>query len=315
MAIQAAIGDITSWKHLRNFRIMWVCQRGQLEMESVLLAASLRKFLRNPAELVLGIPQWQDGSLDPTTTTLDFLKGLDVDIVQFRNPVAEEHDFEQPYPHSNKLFLFELESNADKTIFFDSDTIFLEDCLGHPAFQVPLTLIPVGFPGAHIDGFSWEPLYQACDIEMPCERMITIGKTASQAPLPWCSPNAFTANVIGVSGEHRLGFFAVWHDVYRKLLETRVLHTAEGTPLKHVDQIALSLAVTRLKIPYICQWGGDRMRFHYWNPQRLVARPKIMEIVRSIITDFPGISSVYQELRAQERIEPWPEELESCLVK
>jgi hypothetical protein len=101
-----------------NFTFIFVCQRGLLEAQSLLLAMSLRKHLSAEYELVAAIPE-QFGKLHPITYGL--LDALKVRRVQIRNT------FNPIYPVGNKLFAVNIAAASDYRVFLDSDLLCVKE--------------------------------------------------------------------------------------------------------------------------------------------------------------------------------------------
>lgn len=100
-----------------KYCFIFVCQQGSLELESMLLAASLKRYLRCDYECVAAIPQpatqWGTVSED----TLVFMHDLGVRTVPITNRINEN------YPVGNKVACLGIDTPADKLIFLDSDIL------------------------------------------------------------------------------------------------------------------------------------------------------------------------------------------------
>jgi hypothetical protein len=76
---------------LRNFAFVFICQRGRLEIESLLLAASLKRFLRGEFELIAAVPTSIELLGEPRPTTLELLRRLGVRIAKVCSR-TDDHD-------------------------------------------------------------------------------------------------------------------------------------------------------------------------------------------------------------------------------
>ena len=67
--------------------VLFICQKGELEIKAALLAASLRNILGNKISLYCGIPQIPGLETLPGKDTIDFLESLKVQCQLFENPM------------------------------------------------------------------------------------------------------------------------------------------------------------------------------------------------------------------------------------
>ena len=100
-----------------KYCFVFVCQQGELEIKSMLLAASLKENLRCNYELIAAIPQPESrwGKISENTEKL--IKKLGIRKVEIENQI------DLNYPIGNKVSCFGIESGADKIIFLDSDIL------------------------------------------------------------------------------------------------------------------------------------------------------------------------------------------------
>ena len=80
-----------------KYCFVFVCQQGELEIKSALLAASLKHFLRCRHELVAALPEPEAVWGRPSDATLALLDQLGVRQVPINNPISPD------YPIGNKL--------------------------------------------------------------------------------------------------------------------------------------------------------------------------------------------------------------------
>lgn len=111
----------------QNFNIFAIVQGGRIQYEAVLLAASLRH--TNPdlkAKLYLGEPQpgdrWDGDPRIKNPDVRDLLISLGAEIV----PFASTH-FGASYPYGNKIEGLKALPKGEPFVFFDTDTLFLDD--------------------------------------------------------------------------------------------------------------------------------------------------------------------------------------------
>ncbi len=111
----------------RKFNILAIVQGGRLQYEAVLLAASLREFSPDlVGRLYLAEPQpggkWSSDPRidDPEVRAL--LESLGAKIVPFQSEV-----FGDSYPYGNKIEGLKVLPKGEPFVFFDTDTLFLDD--------------------------------------------------------------------------------------------------------------------------------------------------------------------------------------------
>jgi len=117
-----------------RFNIFAIAQGGRLQYEAVLFAASLRQ--TNPelnAKLYIGEPQpgpnWQGNPRINNPEVRDLLEALGAEIVPF-----ESRHFGSSYPYGNKIEGLRALPKGEPFVFFDTDTLFLDD-LGKVPFD------------------------------------------------------------------------------------------------------------------------------------------------------------------------------------
>ncbi len=115
-----------------RLNILAIVQGGRLQYEAVLLAASLQKFSAGRVRLVLAEPQpgplWQQDPRIDNPEVRELLESLGAEIRPF-----ESRHFGQSYPYGNKIEGLKVLEPGEPFVFFDSDTLFLDDIT-----QVPL---------------------------------------------------------------------------------------------------------------------------------------------------------------------------------
>lgn len=124
----------------QSFNVMIVAQSGRLQYEALLFAASFHRYNPDfPGRFFVAVPQpgplWQDDPriLDPQV--IETLQGFGAEILPFQS----KH-FGQSYPYGNKIEALMALPKGEPFVFFDSDTLVLDD----------LTTVPFDFahPGA-----------------------------------------------------------------------------------------------------------------------------------------------------------------------
>ena len=109
--------------------VVFICQKGELEIKAALLAASLRNILGNKIPLYCGIPQIPGLETLPGKDTIDFLESLNVQWQLFENPLMVDGIGPlSGLQFSNKLFCFPANLEAGRVVFLDSDLL----CVNKP---------------------------------------------------------------------------------------------------------------------------------------------------------------------------------------
>ena len=265
----------------------FVCQSGELEIESMLLASSLRLQMGEDIDLVACIPQPESvwGAL--SATTLALLDELHIRQAPIRNPI------DPSYPIGNKLGCLGVATTAARTIFLDSDIICLK-ALPHGAFSAPFSAVPAFDVTWPPNANDWKPLYEAFDLPLPARRLLT--PVSGKYMWPY-----FNAGVIGV--ESNTEFSRVWEDCARRI-------DAMGEVLNKrpwLDQIALPVAMARMGLDFRCL--GEDFNFpvswcplppdapylcHYQSPEVLCREPLLRKTVRKLADRHAGLAALLQ---------------------
>lgn len=116
----------------RPFNIVIVGQRGRLQYEALLFAASLRK--RTPdfdGRLFIAMPRpgplWQGDPRITDPAVLSAFDGLGAEILPF-----DSHVFGDSYPQGNKIEALLALPEGEPFVFFDSDTLVTGDLMSVP---------------------------------------------------------------------------------------------------------------------------------------------------------------------------------------
>lgn len=216
-----------------RYAFIFICQRGALELKALLLAASLRRFLRVDHELVAAVPAPEAVWGRPADATLALLARWGVRCVPVVNPIGPE------YPIGNKLACLDVPTDADKVVFLDSDMLCLRE-FGHmPRFERAFNAKPADFATYAADAAAWSQAYASVGISAATTRMAA---TVSGELMP----PYFNAGFIAVRRAAGLG--AEWTRTAQALeADPRVLNKRPW-----LDQVALPLAVAKLGLAADC---------------------------------------------------------------
>lgn len=277
-----------------NYSIVFVCQQGELEIKSVLLATSLKRYLQADYECVAAIPEpakrW--GQVSPLTLTL--LKQLGVRFAPITNRIADD------YPIGNKVAALGIETTAPMRIFLDSDILCLREFdLDRllPAFienpRAILSIKPADLLSSAPDSTVWQQVYTSFSLPMPTWRVIT----SVSGDLIW---PYFNAGVLAVHSD--LDFASSWEKTCQIL---------EATPtVSHkrpwLDQLALSVVIAQLNLQPHCL--DERFNYpahlkplpaslpflcHYHWPTVIRREPKLNTLVKELVDFHPELNQLF----------------------
>jgi len=273
---------------------VFVCQQGELEIKSMLLAASLKRYLRGKFECVAAIPQADSrwGIISEETRAL--MQTLGVRLVPITNPIHED------YPIGHKVACLDIDTFADRIVFLDSDIL----CLSEFWFesQSPFSAKPADLPTFTQNVAVWQQVYDLCHLPLPDQRIIS--SVSGELMLPY-----FNSGVIAV--QNGLGFAKVWAEC----CQTIDIETSITNKRPWLDQIALPIAVAKLNLAYDCL--DERFNYpahlkplpkspnsqkpflcHYHSPEVLRREPQLHQFVTELVATYPILKKKLLE---------WPE--------
>lgn len=272
-----------------RYCFVFVCQAGALEPQALLLAASLRRFLRCEHELVAALPQPEAVWGRPAATTLAGLAALGVRTAPIVNPIGPE------YPIGNKLACLALPTAADKIVFLDSDMLCLREFRPPPRFAIDFNAKPADLASWGGQADAWAAAYARAGLPPPRRR---VKATVSGETMP----PYFNAGMLAVRAGSGLG--EAWAALAREL------DADPAVPDKRpwLDQIALPLAVAKLGLETDCL--DERYNFpahlrpldaqclpflcHYHTPRVLRGEPAAHALVLELAGRHPALAAALQ---------------------
>lgn len=283
-----------------KYCFIFVCQQGGLELKSMLLAASLKRYLRCDYECVAAIPQpatqWGTVSAD----TLAFMHDLGVRTVPITNPINEY------YPIGNKVACFGIDTPADKLIFLDSDILcvreFAPDTISpNPSlifgatpesvskmkgiFAAPFNAMAGGVFTRDIK--QWQKIYDLFELPLPQWRILAVGINK------WVLPY-FNSGVVAI--QNGLGFAKIWEDCCQRIdAEASITNKYPW-----LDQIALPVAAARLNLTVNVLDACFNYEVHFWPlpkdlpflchyhvPAWIRSEPRLNQLVNELANTYP----------------------------
>lgn len=149
--------------------IFFIVEGRTLELQSLLLADSLRIHHDTDVQCIAYVPTSYISSMDPLT--VDFLRSRDVDIVPFHTPRGT---WRRPYPHGNKLLAAAQHRECDYSIFLDTDTCCFDSVI--PPIEsgdARVFAVPEGVAtwGGKRNSTDWQTAYKYFRLPLPEDRV------------------------------------------------------------------------------------------------------------------------------------------------
>lgn len=279
--------DLSLCKPVGKYAFVFVCQEGRLEIGSLLLAASLKRFLKCDYELIAAIPLPIKIMGKPKEVTVELLKKMDVRTVNIHNKIVSEKQRQNIHLIANKMYCLRIPTTADKLIFLDSDFLCLKEFYGDARFAIPFNARMVGYAGTrHYEG-KWYKFYKSLKTEMPGIRI-----RVEQNNLFNYVPPCFNSGFIGIKTNLAHKLCDCWFECWKKLDDNGLV---KDHPY-HIDQIALAVAICKVKIPYeiIDRSWIYRYFFIYHELSMLKNNREMIKLVQSLIQEYPEILSLIE---------------------
>lgn len=287
----------------RQFAFLFVCAKGELEIKSALLAASLKRSLKCRHQLVACLPDAERlgrASLE----TLSFLKSLGVRLEEVANPLGPE------CPHAVKIACLQVEVAADKVVFLDSDMLCMEPFDEEARFYMPLNVKPADLQAFTTDRAVWKRVYDDVYLGMP-ERDTATTVSEESGP-PYFNSGFIAAN----SGKD---LAVAWLYCARKLNADSALPRRD----KWSDQTSLAAAIHLMGQP--CDLLEEKYNYpahlrplkdapaphflHYHWPSVLRREPRANQLVQELASEHPPLAAILR------RDPEWAQLLEPYAVR
>lgn len=266
-----------------KYCFVFVCQAGELEIKSTLLAASLKRYLKGDYECVAAIPQPVERWGEISKSTQNMLNLLGIRRVPIVNPIDDN------YPIGNKVACLGIETPAERIIFLDTDILCLRTFLPEQWFNAHFSAKPADLATLTHDIFLWQRMYSLFQLSFPPWRLIS--SVSGELMIPY-----FNAGVIVV--QNHLGFAKAWAEC------CRLIDAQESIPQKRpwLDQFALSITVMKLNLSHHCL--DERFNYpahlkplpeslpffcHYHWPSVIRREPHLTQLVNELAETYPLI--------------------------
>jgi hypothetical protein len=272
----------------RRYAYIFVCQKGETELKALLLAASLRRFLRCNFELIAAIPSPVEEWGTPSAGTLAALQRMDVRLV------AIENVFGRDYPIGNKLSCLSVPTDADKLIFLDTDIVALREFGDEERFGIPFNAKPADKQTFSCEEEKWRAVYEAANIPFPT---IRLPSTTSQE----FAPPYFNSGFVAV--DSRIDFGKVWLECCEQIYGLDQISNKN-----FVDQIGLPLAVAKLGLALDClderynypahlkPLPSDELPYfcHYHTADVFAREPALRDLLSVLVEEHPVIGGMLE---------------------
>jgi len=267
----------------RRFAFVFVCEEGDLEIKSSLLAASLRRHLRCEYELIAALP----GGKRPGPAVADFLSAMGTRFV----PISNEID--PTYPIANKIDCLRVRTDADKLVFLDSDMVLMRDFADELRFDIAFNARPASCATFSRDDADWRRIHEVCNTPMPTTRIRTTH--SGEYTLPY-----FNAAFVGVPAAS--GFGDAWLDCCKRI--DKCADVPNRRP--YLDQIALGAAAAKLGLEMDClderynhpinfkPMNERELPFfcHYHDAATLSREPAAVRMVQSLASEHAPFAAI-----------------------
>ncbi len=283
------------------YAFTFVCQQGELEGLSLLLAASLKRFLRCDYELIAAVPRPNQALADLSPVTYRLLGEMNVRIEHFDNPIAGNQTGDLL---TNKIYCFQIPTAMDKVIFLDSDLLCLREFSGNQRFAAPFNAAPTFLA----TGKNWEQVYQAAEVPLPTRQIPTLFSNELQPPY-------FNSGFVAINQSLARDLFDHWMDCFDRINNRGVMHDN----LYFREQVSLSVALMKMGIEYDVLdenynfWVKARpldeqslpyFLHHTWPFPPVYHQPVLINLVRSLVAEYPDMQPFVAKTRWKYYLRP-----------
>ena len=298
---EQTVGKLEKPDPSEKLSIVFVCQGGPLEAESILLCASAKKHIKYPYQIIAAVPNEADGITLPSTKTLDHLKELGAEFFFFtnellnelENPGRQQIEGKEKNPHylANKIYTLCAPIVGKRLLFLDTDTYFIASPWIHRGLALPLVLHSIGDQGAEYLADLWPAMYQQLGIDMPQQRFY---EKSSKGRV--YSPPAFCSDRIFIQQQYAQSLHELWKQTYVELYNSQITLN-DSRQARLTEQASFTLAVIKSGLPYCCETG--LWMVHYLNPSNIGSSQALDTTPFGELLDaFP---QVHELLKGEER--------------
>ena len=278
---------ILQFKKRADYCVVFICQYGELEVRSLLLAASLRKYLIGNYELVAAIPSPAKVWGKVTQDTLSILEKLGVRIEFIENPVSVN------YPMLNKLGALGISTKAKNVVYLDCDILCINELNLNNVFTGEFTVKPADLQTYSMDIDLWEKLYGLVKLPLPKRKVLSTVDHVLMFPY-------FNSGVVHTNQPNALA--KMWAKICRLILnDTSIPNTNFW-----VCQIGLPIAAAKIGVRFTClhekynypvnckliDQGSPPTLCHYKNIKKMRGEPILIAHVQEYIEQYPSLKNL-----------------------
>jgi hypothetical protein len=271
--------------------IAFICQPGEIEIKSILLAYSLRKNLKIYFKPVVLIPSHCKSQIN-SSSFLIFSK-LNVEVCYFENPfICNKKVLLPGEGMSNKFYGLSKLSEKQNILFLDSDIICLNN-FPQELFLSELAVKPAGF-SLNVD---WVTIYKIVGIDFP--------KTHIKCTIDeFDNPPYFNTGVVFINKKLKANLCQVWKEYFLFFSKKQFLEKKLFDPF-HRDQLTFALTTEKLGVKVILldklyNFYARRRKIiphdvvfvHYHDCYTIASRTTLLNIFKNFIVEYPEIKNL-----------------------
>ena len=265
-----------------KFCFVFICQKGELEIKSMLLAASLVENLQCNYELVAAIPQPESHWGKISNSTEKLIAKLGIRAVKIQNQVNSD------YPIGNKVSCLGINTDANKIVFLDSDILCLRKFNPENYLKNQFNAKP-----ADLQTFNnWKPVYDLFNMDLPKDRVVTTSSKQEMYPY-------FNAGVIAIDNNKQ--FSNEWISCCKRIDKSEDIINKRPW----LDQIGLPIAIKKLNWNYGVL--DERFNFpahikklpvetpflcHYHFPKIIQNENRLLQFVGNLAIKYPLLTRI-----------------------
>jgi len=256
-----------------DFSISFICQKGDLEIKSLILVSSLKQYLNCNYELIAFIPK----SAPASQSTIEQLSKNNVKIKFFDTPI-------KGYYISNKIAALDYITTKKYKIFLDSDIILINQTDFNDIKITDVAIKPIDIFKVYPPISEWEKYYNLFDIT-PSDKEFKSTVDSVNLPYPY-----FNAGVIIIKSD--INISKTWLEIAKSL------YYSNDFNFDHffTDQIAfvLATATMNLNVDSLNQTYNypahllnnitkEAKIIHYHKPSHLFTHPNLLKAFKKTL--------------------------------
>jgi hypothetical protein len=272
----------------QKYAFVFVCQAGRLEIGALLLAASLKRYLKCDYELIAAIPTPENIMGSPNPLSIKLLEEMGVRIVNIHNKIVSNNRRQSWHLITNKMYCLKIPTGADKLIFLDSDFLCCNDFKGDSRFSIPFNArLAIGSGARGYEG-KWYKFYETVNTSMPLNRIrVEDGDHFRYVP------PSFNSGFIAVNTDRATDLANCWFECWEAFDRKGVVRSRPY----HIGQYSLSVAVVKMGMPF--EIIERSWIFKYFmvchKMSEMKENSEVMRLVISLLREYPGIIEVIKD--------------------